>query len=449
MVTNMPDIVINILQLCLDAAVLTLCCLALFRERYTLQKSDILLFPLILMSCVVARTDYVAVGQEGRLFMQKGFEISLSNNIFTSCFLIIAVLMLASMFLKIQDGKTAFCGTMMVFSVYFLTRFFSVIFLTLCGANDIVMQFGVRLLAFILIAVLIFTSVFYHLRQLIQAGSFLVCITTASITVFFVTVLSLASFETDKFVTHLPMIVILLLALMLIDSILLFLNWRWEQERKQIRMIEQYVPVVEELISQVRARQHEFNNRLLAIEVAVSSAATLEEAQNSISELTKGLAINSGESALLSCDSKIISGVIFGKMKQAEMIGIQLDAELHILFRKTRVPETAWVEIIGILLDNAVEASGKGDTVYLRSRQGKQHSEVCVSNPYPAMSNMEFMSLFKKGLTTKAEQASHGYGLYNVLRIVERYHGKVITRNEQIEGSNYVVFGVVFYNNQA
>ena len=447
MVTDMFDIAINILQLCLDAAALTLCSLAIFRERRTLQKKDILLFPLILLCCIVARTDFVAVEQKGRLFIQKGYEISLSNNIFVFCFLIVAVLILTSIFLKIQDGKFAFCGTMTVFSVYFLARFLSVILLTLCTANHIIIQFGVMIIALILIAVLIFTSAFYHLQQLIQTGSFLVCIITASTTVFFVMALSLTSFEVDKFMTHLPAIIILLLALMLLNSILLFLNWRWEQERKQIRMIEQYVPVVEELISQVRARQHEFNNRLLAIEVAVTSAATLEEAQKSISNLTKGLTINPGDSALLSCDSKIIAGVIFGKMKQAEIMGIKLDNGLHILFKKTRVPETAWVESIGILLDNAIEASGKGDKVYLKSRQDRQYSELCVSNPYPAMSNTEFMSLFRKGMTTKPLQASHGYGLYNVLCIVERYHGKVITRNEQVEGKNHVVFGVLFHNN--
>lgn len=437
----------NILQLCLDAASLTLCCLALFRERHTLQKKDILLFPLLLLCCIIARTDFVAVGQKGKLFIQKGFEISLSNNVFVFCFLIVAVLILTSVFLNIQDGKIAFCGTMVVFSVYFLTRFLSVIFLTLCGANYIVMQLGVRLIALILVVVLFYVAAFYHLRQLIQTGSFLICLITASITFFFVIALSLTSFEVDKFIAHLPTILILLLALMLIDSILLFLNWRWEQERKQIRMIEQYVPVVEELISQVRSRQHEFNNRLLAMEVAITSAATLEEAQDSISKLTKGLTINPSDSTLLSCDSKIIAGVIFGKMKQAEITGIKLDLQLHILFKKTRIPETAWVEIIGILLDNAIEASSKGNTVYLKSRQDKQYSELYVSNLYPAMSNTEFMSLFKKGLTTKTEQASHGYGLYNVLCIVDRYHGKVITRNEQVEEENYVVFGVLFLNN--
>lgn len=446
MLTDMPDIVTNILQLCLDAATLTLCCLALFRERRSLGKRDILLFPLLLLCCIVARADFVAVGEKGSLSMQGGGEISLSNNIFVFCILVIAVLILTSVLLKIQDSKYALCGTITVFSIYFFTRFLSIILLTLCNANHVVTRFGVRLIALILAMILFRTPVLYYLRKLIKAGNFLVCCITASITIFFAASLSFTSFEVDKFIENLPAIIILFLVLMLINSLLLFLNWRQEQEKKRIRMIEQYVPVVEELISQVRARQHEFNNRLLAIEAAVTSADTLKEAQDSISELTKGLTINPGDSALLSCDSKIIAGVIFGKMKQAETAGIKINLELHILFKKTKIPETEWVEIIGILLDNAIEASQKGNTVYLKSKHDKQYFELYVSNPYPAMSNTEFMSLFKKGITTKAAHASRGYGLYNILRITERYHGKVITRNEQVGEINHVIFGVLFHN---
>ncbi len=54
-------------------------------------------------------------------------------------------------------------------------------------------------------------------------------------------------------------------------------------------MIEQYVPIVEELISQVRARQHEFNNRMMAIEAAVASADTLEEARKEVQILQEVL----------------------------------------------------------------------------------------------------------------------------------------------------------------
>lgn len=53
------------------------------------------------------------------------------------------------------------------------------------------------------------------------------------------------------------------------------------------------------------------------------------------------------------------------------------------------------------------------------------------------------MGLFRKGFTTKSSREGRGYGLYNILRIAERYHGKIVTRNEAVSEENYVVFGVL------
>ena len=129
-------------------------------------------------------------------------------------------------------------------------------------------------------------------------------------------------------------------------------------------MIEQYVPIVEELISQVRARQHEFNNRMMAIEAVVTSADTLEEARKEVTALTGSIGISLNDRELLSCDSKMIAGMLFGKIKQAEAANRHIELSLHGLFKKTVTPETEWIEAIGILLDNAIEASPKGSTVF-------------------------------------------------------------------------------------
>ena len=208
-------------------------------------------------------------------------------------------------------------------------------------------------------------------------------------------------------------------------------------------MIEQYVPIVEELISQVRARQHEFNNRMMAIEAAVASADTLEEARKEVTALTGSIGISLNDRELLSCDSKMIAGMLFGKIKQAEAANRHIELSLHGLFKKTVTPETEWIEAIGILLDNAIEASPKGSTVFLSSKKQGDFLELTVSNPAPPLSNTEFMALFGKGVTTKANRDGHGFGLYNILRMTERYHGKILTRNESILNENYVVFGVL------
>ena len=112
-------------------------------------------------------------------------------------------------------------------------------------------------------------------------------------------------------------------------------------------------------------------------------------------------------------------------------------------FQENRHPGTEWIEAIGILLDNAIEASPKGSTIFLSSKKQEGFLELTVSNPAPPLSNTEFMALFGKGVTTKTNRDGHGFGLYNILRMTERYHGKILTRNESILNENYVIFGVL------
>jgi len=139
----------------------------------------------------------------------------------------------------------------------------------------------------------------------------------------------------------------------------------------------------------------------------------------------------------------MIAGMLFGKIKQAEVANLHIELSLHGLFKKTVTPETEWIEAIGILLDNAIEASPKGSTIFLSSKKQGDFLELTVSNPAPPLSNTEFMALFEKGVTTKASRDGHGFGLYNILRMTERYHGKILTRNESILNENYVVFGIL------
>ena len=91
----------------------------------------------------------------------------------------------------------------------------------------------------------------------------------------------------------------------------------------------------------------------MAIEAAVSSAESLPEAQEAVALLTKGLVLSANDSMLLACVSKIISGFVFGKIKQAEISGLDIRLQISTSFKKASIPETVWIELIGILLDNA------------------------------------------------------------------------------------------------
>lgn len=436
-------IIVHLIQLGLDAGTLALCCEAVFRKRSEAKVRDFLLFPMLFLICIVPKINFTAGESMTADLPVKGFEIMPVNSMAGLLFLIFAVLLLNSSFFDRKSNSYIFCGTMAVFSIYLCVKCICVALAAFCTASNTLLPISSGVMSLCFVLLLLYTPLFYRIREFVQIGDFIVWTVSSSITVLLMTVLSVLSFDLERFLTHLWLIAILFLGLLLLDSILLFFHQRRMQERKRIQMVEQYVPIVEELISQVRARQHEFHNRMLAVEAAVATADTLEEAQMEVAALSKNINLSLNDRELLSCDSKIIAGMLFGKMKQAETMNVQVELQLHGLFKKTVTPETEWIEAIGILMDNALEASPEGSIIYVESRQKAGYLELLVSNPAPAMSNTEFMNLFGKGVTTKSSRDGHGFGLYNIMRMTEQYHGKIIARNEVIQEEQYVVFGIL------
>lgn len=438
------NLVTNLIALGLDAGILALCCEGVFGQKSSGKTRDLLLLPILFLLFIIPRMNVIAVREKITVSIPvQGFEIVPVDGLVGLLFLIFSVLLLNSIFFSQRSSGHIFCGTMAVFSIYLFVKCLSIVFLAVCGAGDLLLLLGSRGLSLGLILLLICTPYLEQIREFVQTGDFIVWIVSANVAILLAAVLTVLSFDVDQILSHLWLIVTLLLGILLLDSVLLFFHQHRGQERKRIYMIEQYVPIVEELISQVRARQHEFSNRMLAIETAVSLADTLEEAQQEVAALAKGVSLTPNDRELLSCDSKIIAGMLFDKMKQAEAANLCIELQLHGLFKKTAVPETEWIEAMGILLDNAIEASPKGSTIYMSSRKSGDYLELLVSNPGQAMSTTEFMALFRRGVTTKSSPGDRGFGLYNILRMTERYHGKILTRNEVISGENYVVFGLL------
>jgi sensor histidine kinase regulating citrate/malate metabolism len=96
-------------------------------------------------------------------------------------------------------------------------------------------------------------------------------------------------------------------------------------------------------------------------------------------------------------------------------------------------------------MDNAIEASSDGQTILLSIYRDDNGLCVSVSNPHEALSGADFLQMFKLGYTTKTtDNGARGYGLSNVRHIAEKYHGKIITKNETVNEINHVTFGIVF-----
>lgn len=434
----------NIIQILLDAGLLFLCCEGVFRDERHRAAKDILLYPILTLFCMAARVSVTAGGRAHSLFHAQGFEIAPADNLFLLLFLMLGVLLSASLFFRPADNGSAFWGSVFAFSIYLSVRMLGFLIFVLCGGKGNMLLLGSRLLSLALGAALLLSPVFPWIKQAIENGGMGARLMSSNLALVWIFLLTLYSFDAKRVAAHPGLVLSLFLLLLLLDSCFMIYSQHRAAEQKRIRMTEEYVPIVEELISQVRARQHEFQNRLLAMEEAVMAAESLEEARDSVTHLAEGMALKPVDRELLSCDSKMIAGMLYGKYRQADYLHLNLVVELQSKFKESSLPETGWIELLGILLDNAMEASEEGGRIYVKAIRKDGWTELTVSNPFSPMSNTEFMRLFRRGVTSKgSERESHGFGLHNVQTMMERFHGKIITRNEVRDGVNYVVFGVL------
>lgn len=210
-------------------------------------------------------------------------------------------------------------------------------------------------------------------------------------------------------------------------------NYRMEVDL-HIKYTEEYADV----ISEIRARQHKFMNQLDSIymlsEVYKSHDELIEKQKKEINNLKEYILPNK----ILILECPIVIAHIYSKMCEAEKKGIELKIDFSCSLQGTAVPDVYLIEIIGNLLDNAmdeVESRKKKEKILFSiTPKGKG---ICISvlNEHEKIRYDSYKDFFKQGFSTKGK--NRGVGLPYVKKIVEKYDGNIEIGNVEISGTNY------------
>lgn len=254
-----------------------------------------------LMNCVLAGNFVICLLSRltGYSTDPVSYAVVPLDNFVYVLFLLLAVLLLNSVCFDSREAHI-FWGTTMQFALFLLLR--EVCFVVL-GLLDLSVGFwpvyGVRILSLLLWAALWGTGLLRWIREQLKEGDTPLCIIIGNS--FLILLLVWWIWQADLLRTNLwfPILATLLALLVLIDGMVLL----WDQSRIQFqrrgRLLEQYLPMVEELVESVRARQHEYNNRMMAISAAVMTTGTLDEAKAKITELTGQISLSPSDRELL------------------------------------------------------------------------------------------------------------------------------------------------------
>ncbi|MEQ8156757.1 MAG: GHKL domain-containing protein, partial [Clostridiaceae bacterium] len=238
----------------------------------------------------------------------------------------------------------------------------------------------------------------------------------------------------NNFAAEAALMVIFLIYFLL--NVLLGMNFIKFQARKQeLEQQKFYNDTMETLITNLRAAKHGFDNTLASISGFISMEdwdklkdffSEIEVRQNSLSSMN------------ISMYSKIKSagaaGVIISKFEYMKSAGIngKLFIDEPVIEINMKISE--FCEVLGIMLDNAIEATIETKERCIRLDIIKQDNVLTFHLENSCNNKPDLVKIFEKGWSTKGE--NRGLGLWIAKNITKKY--KNVLFNTFINDNKFV-----------
>ena len=253
-------------------------------------------------------------------------------------------------------------------------------------------------------------------------------------------VLLFQSSQTDFF-SHYVIILTLLLILVCINGEVLVNHEKDVRRRQELEAYQNYLPVVEGLIDQIRSRQHNYHNIIQNIRALGYTCSDPQELAGELLQVTDHYMSEDIPMELLKLSMHLTAGFLISKEKEAASKGMDLRIKIQNYHLVSACTEYEIIDCIGILIDNALEASASGDILYAQIGSDDTQLSFEIRNPGPLLTADFCRDIFRKGYSTKKEhRLEHGYGLYALNLFLKERHGELVLQNMTIEGKRYVSF---------
>ena len=228
-------------------------------------------------------------------------------------------------------------------------------------------------------------------------------------------------------------------------TMFLIFIYRWQKSTYELNRREQelqitnlYNGVFEEMIKTMRNKQHDFKNQIDAIYSSHLKAESMEELIEIQKKYCDNVLYQNRFSKVLSCTKNSI----YTKFVEAENNGIEIQYEIS--YRDSNeIVIYDLVDIVGILLDNAIEAvtSTEVSKKIVFELSDAEGINLLVKNPVVNILNSEIQKFFERGYSTK--EGERGIGLNKLMELQQKYKYDVYTHIENDNSMEWIVFNII------
>lgn len=204
-----------------------------------------------------------------------------------------------------------------------------------------------------------------------------------------------------------------------------------EITRRELEQVQLHNKTLELLYNNYSAFRHDFSNILTAFGGYIY-ADNLDGLKTYYKQILDECHINNNLSAL---NPKVINNpavynIMATKYYKADELGIKINLQVFINLNELKLDIYDFCRILGILLDNAIEAASKCEekeiNIDIHNIKQQKYQVLTIENTYQDK-DLEISKLSEKGYTTKKdEKGKHGIGLWQVSRIVKKHKNLIL-----------------------
>lgn len=358
---------------------------------------------------------YIVITSVGIAFV----SIYITNNVISHILsTLISVLTLYG-YLWIFDFKKKISCILIYFTVVLFLLMLQllgiIIFNLILGGIDYSFQNGLieQILNFVIALILIRIIPFSLLEDFIEDRNivFSILVTTVFVLYYGITILWFVNVSNVN--SFMISMVVMLLFAITINTIILREGFLSRIYKEKLSVYDIYFPVIENMIEELRSKQHDYHNQIQTIlSMKKDALITDKEIEYYIDEINNDNIRND----LLKFDNKIISAFLYSKINEGNSKKISVEISIRNYDFPTIYSTSQLVEMYGILIDNAIETVTElhvmKKNIEISLYREDERNVFEIRNSHGFISIKEIGDFFKKGFTTKSGEASRGIGLY-------------------------------------
>ncbi|AXJ13516.1 sensor histidine kinase [Streptococcus pluranimalium] len=198
---------------------------------------------------------------------------------------------------------------------------------------------------------------------------------------------------------------------------------QFQQELQLINM-ENYSNQVEGLYKEVRSFRHDYANLLTTLKLGIENKDInlIEDIYQSVlKDSNKSLRGHKFDIARLSnIDNSALKSLLAAKFSQAREFGIDIRLEVPEVIKPQGMDLVDFITIVSILCDNAIEAASETEKpeIQIAYLLFENYQSFVIENSSQEL-YVSTNDLYSYGCSSKGSK--RGVGLYNVMKIMERY----------------------------